>query len=349
MKSLCRSVCGARLIDRPDEPHRDRVTGMHRRTALLVAVAAALAFGLFAVPRRYVVDGVSMGPGLLPDDVVRSGWLPAFDHRRPPARFDRWIVTLPDGSTGLKRVVGLPGETISLAAGDLVVGDERILKGPRLLAEIGSQLGSAGVGGGSWATEPTLVLDDAPFAPGEVSRLMLPVRDAGFAAQVTIGGRGPVRVRATAGPLTVTWRLHAAGRYAVVAGRLDSHAVAAAWPLAAGDSAAAPGRHCLPAAAPPAWDVARPWPVETDPAEAAVSPALALDVLGGGDSPAVIDQVATWRDVHLRPAADGVTTWSLAAAEVPQVFVLGDFPSGSRDSRHFGPLDRADLRHRLPR
>jgi type IV secretory pathway protease TraF len=30
-----------------------------------------------------------------------------------------------------------------------------------------------------------------------------------------------------------------------------------------------------------------------------------------------------------------------------EVFVVGDFPAGSRDSRHWGPLPTAALRHRI--
>ena len=321
---------------------------MNRRILLVVAVAAALALGLGAAPRRYVVDGVSMGPGLLPGDVVATGWLPAMDRWRRPARFDRWIVTLPDGSTGLKRVVGLPGETIELLEGDLVVEGRTVLKGPRLLAEIGSGLGPAGQGDAAWSAAPAVVLDDAAFAPGEVSRLLLPVRDGGFAAEVVVSDAairaGEVRARATVGPLTVVWRLRAAGRYAVVAGRLDGQAVAVVWPIVAQDSKATLPRHCLPPAAPESWDIVRPWPTATTMAGAEPSPALALAVTGSGEPPAVIERVGRWRDVLLRPAADGVADWSLATDEV---FLLGDFPSGSRDCRHFGALDRPALRQRV--
>ena len=323
---------------------------MNRRLVFLFAVAAALAFGLVAAPRRYVVDGVSMGPGLLPDDVVATGWLPALDRWRRPTRFDRWIVTLPDGSTGLKRVVGLPGETIEVREGDLVADGRTVLKGPRLLAGMGSDLGPSNPSGTGWAAVPTLVLDDAPFAAGEVSRLLLPVHDVGFAAEVSVAavavGAGPVRLRATAGPLTVVWRLRAAGRYVVVGGRLDGHAVAAAWPLVTRETGATLDRHCLPAAAPDSWDVVRPWPTATTAAGEERAPSLALEVSSSGDSPAVIERVWRWRDVLLRPAADSVDRWSLAP---DAVFLLGDFPSGSRDSRHFGPVDRPALRHRVGR
>jgi type IV secretory pathway protease TraF len=62
-----------------------------------------------------------------------------------------------------------------------------------------------------------------------------------------------------------------------------------------------------------------------------------------GDADAMIEQMAVWRDILHRPAADGVVEWRLQSNAY---FVLGDFPSGSRDSRHWGPLDRRMLRSR---
>jgi len=319
---------------------------MNRRIGIIVAVAVALALGLVAAPRRYVVDGVSMGPGLLPGDVVATGWLPGLDRWRPPGRFDRWIVTLPDGSMGLKRAVGLPGEALALAAGDLVIDGRTVLKGPRVLAEVGSVVDEAAAGGTAWSAPPAVVLDEAPFALAEPSRLLLPVRDGGFAAELEVQA-APVRVRAAAGPLAVTWRLGRPGRYAVAAGRLDGHAVAAAWLLPAGSPRSGPPRRCLPPGPPEAWSVARPWPDGGPPGRQGEdrSPALAVDLLGSADRPAVIGRVVLWRDVFHRPAADGRSRWRLGPDEV---FLMGDFPSGSRDSRHFGPLAGAALRHRLP-
>ena len=92
--------------------------------------------------------------------------------------------------------------------------------------------------------------------------------------------------------------------------------------------------------------MALPWPARGDgTAGADLTPALALSLATEGDTPIVIEQVTTWRDILYRAAADGTTTWSL---EADNIFVLGDFPSGSRDSRHFGALPVTALWHRLP-
>ncbi len=321
------------------------------RVAIVAAMIVAATAALLARPVRYAVDGVSMGPGLLPGDVVSASWFSRWGGTSETCRFERWIVTLPDGSTGLKRLIGLPGETLSLVDGDLSVDGRRILKGPRLLAESGSIVATANLCGAStWSAPATRVLDDAPFAVNEVSRLMLPVRDGGFGAEVTVSSAavatGPARLRAEAGPLRITWQISAAGRYAIVAGRLDGHAVAATWPLSV-TPAFEPPRRILPAGAAEAWDVTRPWPsvdtaMESDDESA---PSLAIEILAPDPAGVTIDRVVTWRDILYRPAADGVTQWSLGSGNV---FVLGDFPSGSRDSRHFGPLPVIALRHRLP-
>jgi hypothetical protein len=50
--------------------------------------------------------------------------------------------------------------------------------------------------------------------------------------------------------------------------------------------------------------------------------------------------------VHLRPAADGVASWQLDA---DSWLVLGDFPTGSIDSRRWGPLPTAAFRCRIGR
>ena len=78
-----------------------------------------------------------MAPGLVPGDVVRSGPQPLLDHLRLPRRFERWVLEATEGEAAIKRIVGLPGERVAVTDGDLVVDGRTLLKGPRLLAEIG--------------------------------------------------------------------------------------------------------------------------------------------------------------------------------------------------------------------
>jgi type IV secretory pathway protease TraF len=327
-----------------------------RRVAIVVlvvvGVAALGALSWLAFPQRYMVDGLSMGPGLMPGDVVSTGWCSGFRLRATPQRFDRWTMTLPDGSIGLKRMIGLPGEAVSILHGDMAIDEEVILKSPQFLAQTGSVVAADDtLDAATWSLGPSVVLDDASFAPHEKSRVLFSVRDVGFAAEVSVLpaaiASGPVRVRAEAGPLRIGWRLKAPGRYCVVAGRLDGHAVAAVWPVSP-SPVTQTHRNWLPSGAPDSWDIARPWP-EDGSHEARdaddLAPRLAVTMIAADHRGATIDRIVTWRDILYRPAADGVARWSLGPRDI---FVLGDFPSASRDSRHFGPLPMSSLRHRIP-
>jgi len=325
--------------------------------ASIVVILCGLA--VFAPPTRYEVDGLSMAPGLLPGDVVATGWFPSLDRLRRPRRNERWIVTSPDGTPAIKRVVGLPGETVSIRDGDLTIGGETVLTPPSLLAELASAVPEAAIvaasdAGGRWQRTVSLpsVLDDATFAPEE-RRMLLPVRDVGLAAVIRLPespvGHAAVRVLTRVGGFVVTWRLKASGRYGVVAGRLDGHVVGAAWPIADGDYRKETMRSCLPLPAAVSWDVARPWPEDFISDADSIPPTLSLGItvagipVGRDDTDAMIERMAVWRDILHRPAADGVVEWRLGSHAF---LVLGDFPSGSRDSRHWGPLGRNALCHR---
>jgi len=321
---------------------------------------------LLAPRTRYEVDGVSMAPGLLPGDVVATGWFPSFARLQRPRRYERWILTSPDGTPAIKRVVGLPGETVSILDGDLAIDGHTLLAPPHVLAETASAVPEATVLAGEnddtdgrWHRSVSLsvVLDDAAFAPTE-RRMLLPVRDVGLAAMIRVSVVPPdgtaLRVRVRVGDAVIPWRIKAAGRYGIVAGQLDGHLVGVAWPIAVDDGRKENIRSCLPPQAPVTWDIIGPrsgGSLSASPADDGDGPPLALGLgisaagipLGRDDADAMIEHVAAWRDLLHRPAADGIVDWRLGA---DAFFVLGDFPSGSRDSRHWGPLGRSTLRSR---
>jgi type IV secretory pathway protease TraF len=304
------------------------------RIATIVAAAAALVAILLAVPARYEVDGLSMAPGLLPGDIVTSGPWPLADRFRAPMRFERWIVAPSVASLAVKRVAGLPGERVAIRGGDLAVAGRPVLKSPRELAEMTTPLevpeGAATADGVRLPAAE--VLDDAAFAR-EVNRPLWPVRDRGLAVIVRGGTGASVGCAEIAGT-RITWRLAAVVRTAVVAGLLDGHVVAVAWRLPAAAGVAHEG---VPPHAPTSWSLAAPWADESATDRA---PAVAFTVSAGHG--AVIDHVAAWRDVLYRPAADGRDQWRLGAGEY---LVLGDFPTGSVDSREWGSLGRDRFRH----
>ncbi len=323
---------------------------MGRRRLTLAAVAAATvglcALAAIARPRQFVVEGLSMGPGLLPGDRVTTGPCPLLDRWRNPERFERWIVAAPDGTPALKRVVGLPGEVVSIRGGDLTVDGRPIIAPPALLAETATCVvtecdpsaleTTVDSGTWQWRLAAPEALDDAAFAPRE-RRVLLPVRDIGLAAIVRLSASpaGAARLSARIDDRRIVWRIAVPGRYALVAGRLDAHLVGAAWPL---DSRSTPARGCLPPHGPAAWDVELAWPADGPPQTLAVE----MSPLDGAAR--CVERLALWRDRLLRPAADQVEEWRLDAGAF---LVLGDFPAGSRDSRHWGPLDRGSLHYRI--
>lgn len=275
---------------------------------------------------------------------MSSDWIPQADRWIAPRRFERWIVTAPDGQPAIKRLVGLPGETVAIVEGDLAMNGVVALTPPSVLAQVASQAGDCEVADGPWQRvfAGRQVYDDADFAPHE-SRRLLPVRDVGLTAVIDARG-GPVEAVMRVGSRAVRWRLVNPGRYAVAAGRLDGRLVGVAWRLPA-TSALYDARSPLPPYAPAAWAVAEPWR-DADASAMLLGLRVARD--GIACSPQEADRLiaacSTWRDILHQPPAAGTHEWHLGPGEI---FVLGDFPSGSRDSRHWGPLPTKALHHRV--
>jgi hypothetical protein len=362
---------------------RREVAGRPLTAARGVAAGAVLAccvalIGWLARPRAYEVAGVSMAPGLLPGDLVVTGAWPLLDAWRPPRRLDRWVVAAPDGELAIKRIVGLPGETVALVAGDLVIDGRPRPPSPGELAGratavtcgalagadaavdviTGGMDGTDGNAGAVTASDrrwrrrfpATDLLDDAAFAPRE-RRLLLPVRDFGLAAVVRVEPGGPpLDVRIGVGQVAIRWRLRSPGRHAFAAGLLDGHVVGASWPLPGRpDPAAADGSSPLPPLPPAVWDVVLPGGVAAAPLELLVepgglAPGAPRGLARGFTHAFKVERLGGWRDAVYRPAADGGTEWTLGADEY---LLFGDHATGSRDSRHFGPVGRASLLHRV--
>jgi len=325
--------------------------GQRRRLIAAAAAAVIAAAAVFAPPARYVVEGVSMAPGVRDGEVVRSGWFPAADRWRRPRRFDRWAIEATDG-TVVKRVVALPGERVAIRDGDLAIDGRIVLKEPRRLAELGLPVAPDEPHAARerradevWLALPREVLDETGL-DGMRSHVLAPVRDVGVAAVLRVTELPPVgfvRVRVQVGSWLVPWRLTVTGRHAIVAGRLDGHLVAAAWHVPATSASGGRVRSCLPAGAPVRWQVAEPWSAAVAAGEP-MSPRLAIR----SDPPPqaiVVEQAALWRDVCYRPGANGTLAWPLESREC---FVLGDHPAVSTDSRQWGPIPLSRLRHRLP-
>jgi type IV secretory pathway protease TraF len=313
-----------------------------KRFIALAAVVCAIAGGWLARPARWEVEGLSMAPGLMPGDVAATDAFPIVDRWRRPRRFERWTLAAPDGALAIKRVWGLPGEEFEIVAGDLVIAGEAVVKPPRVLAEVALPVAATSRHETDGAVRLMLsdpVFDDVPFAPGE-RRVLVPVRDVGMAAVIDVGGAVRaatwVSIEARVADCTVRITLCRPGRHAVVVGRLDGAFVAAAWP------APTPIGHraCLPSGGPARWMLERPWRGSGAVTELEVRVGASASPTGG----VTIEDVVAWRDIHHLPPASGTIQWSLVSADV---FVLGDAPGASCDSRHWGSVELGRLQHRL--
>lgn len=305
--------------------------------AVLVVVAMG---GWLALPVRWRVEGLSMAPGLMPGDIASSGWFPGLNRWRAPRRLERWTLVEPDGAMAVKRIWALPGEQIAIVDGDLAVDGAVVVKPPAVLAELALPV-TCTIRRHVATTVQTVfdhpVFDDVPFAPDE-RRLLVPVRDVGITAVVVmtaLPGQAPPAVEVRVADRMARVHLPRAGRFAVVAGRLDGCFVAGAWPIGGRARAEA----VVPWGAPAAWSLECPW-IGSEPVET-----CEVTVVGeGGRGDGRIEGVVAWRDMHALPPAAGTTRWPLQAAEC---FVIGDFPGGSRDSRHWGPVATSRLHERV--
>ncbi len=95
----------------------------------LVDILAVAALGIFVVAEwgnPHTVVGRSMEPALYSGDVVLVSRFSR--HLAPVERFDIIEFDLADGTgkTSLKRVVGLPGETIQITGGQLLIDSQPV-------------------------------------------------------------------------------------------------------------------------------------------------------------------------------------------------------------------------------
>lgn len=319
-----------------------------RRGAVAILVVLVTSLAASAPPRWFTVRGFSMAPGFRPGDVVRTDWFPLRDRLQTPARFDCWVLQAADDEDPtvslpvLKRVVGLPGEEVSLLDGDLAIAGRPVLKTPAELGDVAVEVPSPiAVEPRQWERPAGEVLDDVDVTT-DVPHDLQPVRDVGLAAVIEVAAAAAdgVRVRAEIASSAVSWRVRSAGRYACVAGRLDGHLVAACWRLET-DERSTDGRRCLPLRPPAAWQVAEPWPGASAPDDP-FAPRLSIRLEGPTDARLV--QAVVWRDLLYRRAAGGTSTWRPAAGEF---VVLGDYSPASRDSRQWGAVARGGLRYRV--
>lgn len=96
-----------------------------------ITVALSLAwFFLFAFGTQIKVTGQSMVPLLQPDEVVLINRL-LYDYKKPD-RMDVVVFKRENQKTNVKRIIGLPGETIQIIDGYIYIDGEHLVVGYNL-------------------------------------------------------------------------------------------------------------------------------------------------------------------------------------------------------------------------
>src|SRR5262245_18438007 len=97
-------------------------TSLLRAVLALILGAVIIQFGRSAFGTFGIVDGESMSPTLNPNDVVQA------KASFVKARGDVVTVTDDGGGRAIKRIVGLPGETVTLYGGHVYVNGQRLFE-----------------------------------------------------------------------------------------------------------------------------------------------------------------------------------------------------------------------------
>lgn len=110
------------------EFYQNEETSLVRRiTGWIVDIIVVLTlawFCLYAFGTQIRIAGQSMAPGIRPDDVVLMNRL-AYDFGKPD-RMDVVVFMREDDKTNVKRVIGLPGETVQITGGYIYINGERL-------------------------------------------------------------------------------------------------------------------------------------------------------------------------------------------------------------------------------
>ena len=314
-----------------------------------------------------------MSPGLRDGEVV--SWVPVQSDA-----YQRYLPVVCELNNKLvtKRIVGLPGESVEIIDGELVVDGEILRKDPPLLKQLGlivdCQADSWCDLNHSWKQSNNVWMcdnvrsdkfswldfqprvsqgvvpdigsvcfyDDVSWLPMETRRLEI-VRDVGFSAMLDIDlqkGCG-LEIRVKKDGLATRLVVKNDGGIAVIAGRLDGQYVVAAWPVIreqqkfheSGNSS----RSCFFEELPKEWSAQ--WEISNAAEKSQNEPSLALGIKllsekEDASGAVIAEELFIWRDVHWL-SLPSKRKWLVPAEHV---FVLGDCPAASRDSRQWGPI-----------
>ena len=135
----------------------DDTAWLRKAVRWVVNIVVAIACGWFLVygfGEQVLISGNSMQPQLSARDVVLMNRITYVT--RDPGRFDVVVFKREDGKKNVKRIIGLPGETVQIKEGKLLID------GKPLKAEYVSDIGYAGT-----ASEPVHLGKDEYFLLGD--------------------------------------------------------------------------------------------------------------------------------------------------------------------------------------
>ena len=142
----------------------------------IIVVIALGCFTVYAFGVQVTVSGNSMSPLLNADDVVLVNQL-SYDLGKPD-RFDVVVFRREDGKANIKRIIGLPGETVQIRGGQVYINGE-VLPDER-------ELGTVSLAG--LAENPITLGEDEYFLLGDNREISLDSRVFGTVNQKDIEG-----------------------------------------------------------------------------------------------------------------------------------------------------------------
>lgn len=114
-----------RQVDEMDYYHGEE-TGLLRKIISwmvdIVVVLTFAAFTMYAFGYQVKISGPSMEPLLQSDDIVLVNRL-LYDFKKP-SRFDVVVFERDDNRANVKRIIGLPGETVQITGGYIYINGE---------------------------------------------------------------------------------------------------------------------------------------------------------------------------------------------------------------------------------